>query len=58
MRFEATVNNNHVHMRASAPTKWLRLLLRILLIIIIALLILKFPELWQAIQTAIHALPK
>ncbi len=57
-RFEATIKSDQVQLQASAPTKWFRLLLKIILILLIALLILKVPELWQAIQTAIGALPK
>jgi len=56
--FEATVQNDHVHMKASAPTKWLRVLRWVILIIVIALIIRLLPELWQAIQVAIQTLPK
>ncbi len=56
--FEATVQNDHVHMKASAPTTWLRVLRWVLLIIVIALIIRLLPELWQAIQVAIQTLPK
>lgn len=58
VRFEATIHNDHVDLRASAPTKWFRVLLRVLVILLIALVILKMPELWQAIQTALHLIPK
>jgi hypothetical protein len=58
VRFEAIVNNDHVDLRATAPTKWFRVLLRVLVIILIALVILKMPELWQAIQAAINFVPK
>jgi hypothetical protein len=58
VRFEATVNNGHVDLHATAPTKWFRVLLRVLVIIVIAIVILKMPELWQAIQAAIHLVPK
>ncbi len=58
VRFEATVQNDHVHMEASAPTKWFRVLRWVILIIIIALIIRYLPELWQAIQIAIQAVPK
>ncbi|MBI5568096.1 MAG: hypothetical protein HY870_24575 [Chloroflexi bacterium] len=58
MRFEATVNNGHVDLRATAPTKFFRVLLRVLVVIVIAIVILKMPELWQAIQTAINLMPK
>ncbi len=56
--FEATVQNDHVHMQASAPTKWFRVLRWIILIIVIALIIRYLPELWQAIQIASQAVPK
>jgi hypothetical protein len=56
--FEATVNNDHVDLRATAPTQWFRVLLRVLVIIVIALVILKMPELWQAIQAVINVVPK
>ncbi len=58
VRFEATVHNDHVDLRATAPAKWFRVMLRVLVIILIAVVILKMPELWQAIQTAIHLIPK
>ena len=58
VRFEATVNNDHVDVRATAPTKWLRVVVRVLVILVIALIILKMPELWQAIQAAINLVPK
>jgi hypothetical protein len=58
VRFEATINNDHVDLRATAPAKWFRVLLRVLIIIVIALVILKMPELWQAIQAAINLMPK
>ncbi len=58
VRFEATVNNDHVDVRATAPTKFFRVLLRVLVILVIALIILKMPELWQAIQAAINIVPK
>jgi hypothetical protein len=50
--FEATVQNNHVHMQASAPTRWFRVLRWVILIVIIALIMRFLPELWQAIQVA------
>ncbi len=56
--FEATVQNDHVHMEASAPTKWFRVLRWVFLIIIIALIIRYLPEVWQAIQIAIQTVPK
>ena len=58
VRFEATVNNDHVDLRATAPTKFFRVLLRVLVILVIALIILKMPELWQAIQAVINFVPK
>ncbi len=58
VRFEATVNNDHVELRATAPTKWLRVVVRVLVIVAIALILLKMPELWQAIQAAINLVPK
>ncbi len=58
VRFEATVHNDHVDLRATAPTKFFRVLLRVLVIILIAIVILKMPELWQAIQAAINLVPK
>ncbi len=58
VRFEATVQNDHVNVRASAPTKWFRVLRWVILIIVIALIIRYLPELWQAIQIAIQAVPK
>jgi hypothetical protein len=42
--FEATVQNDHVHVQASAPTKWFRILRWIILIIVIALIIRFLPE--------------
>ena len=56
--FKATVQNDHVHVQASAPTKWFRVLRWVILIIIIALIIRFLPDLWQAIQLAIQTLPK
>jgi hypothetical protein len=56
--FKATVQNDHVHMQASAPTKWFRILRWAVLIIVIALIIRYLPELWQAIQVAIQTVPK
>ena len=58
VRFEATVNNGHVDLRATAPTKWFRVLLRVLVITFIAIVVLKMPELWQAIQAVINFVPK
>jgi hypothetical protein len=56
--FEATVQNDHVHMEASAPTKWFRVLRWVPLIIVIALIMRFLPEVWQAIQIAIQTVPK
>jgi hypothetical protein len=56
--FEATVRNDHVHVQASAPTKWFRVLRWVLLIIIIALIMRFLPEVWQAIQIAVQTVPK
>jgi len=56
--FEATVQNDHVHMEASAPTKWFRVLRWVMLIILIALIMRFLPEVWQAIQVAIQTMPK
>ncbi len=56
--FKATVQNDHVHVQASAPAKWFRVLRWIILIIVIALIIRFLPEVWQAIQIAIQAVPK
>jgi hypothetical protein len=58
VRFEAIINNGQIDLRATAPTKFFRVLLRVLMIILIAIVILKMPELWQAIQTAINLVPK
>lgn len=58
VRFEATVNHDRVDLRATAPAKWFRIALRVLVIVVIAIVILKMPELWQAIQTVINTLPK
>jgi hypothetical protein len=56
--FEATVQNDHVHLEASAPTKWFRVLRWVILIIVIALIIRFLPEVWQALQVAIQTVPK
>ena len=56
--FEATVQNDHVRVQASAPTKWFRVLRWAILIIVIALIIRFLPEVWQAIQVAIQTVPK
>ena len=56
--FEATVQDDHVHMEASAPTKWFRVLRWVILIIIIVLIIRFMPEVWQALQIALQAVPK
>ena len=56
--FEATVQNDHVHVQASAPAKWLRVLRWVVLVVVIALIIHFLPELWQAIQVAIQTVPK
>jgi hypothetical protein len=56
--FEATVQNDHVHVQASAPTKWFRVLRWVILIIVIALIMRFLPEVWQAIQIAIQTVPK
>lgn len=56
--FEATVQNDHVHLEASAPAKWFKTLRWVLLIIIIALIIHFLPEVWQAIQIAVQTVPK
>lgn len=58
LRFEATSQYDHVHMQANIPTQWLRLLFKVLIIIVIAVLILKAPEVLQAIQAAINLVPK
>jgi hypothetical protein len=58
VRFEASVTDDQLHLRATAPAQWFRVLRRALLIVIIAIVILKMPELWQAIQAAINVLPK
>ena len=56
--FEATVQNDHVHVQASAPAKWFRVLRWAILIIVITLIIHFLPEVWQAIQVAIQTVPK
>ena len=56
--FEATVQNDHVHLQASAPAQWFRVLRWAILIIVIALIIHFLPEVWQAIQVAIQTVPK
>ncbi len=56
--FEASVQDDHVHVQASAPAKWFRVLRWVILIIVIALIIRFLPEIWQAIQVAIQTLPK
>ena len=56
--FQATAQRDHIHMQANVPTRWLRVLAKILIVLLIAFLILKLPEVWQAIQAAITALPK
>ncbi len=56
--FKATVRNDHVHLQASAPTRWFQVLRWILVVLIIALTIHFMPELWQAIQTALQTVPK
>ena len=56
--FEATVQNDHVHLEASAPTKWFRVLRWVILIVVVALIIRFLPEVWQAIQIAIQTVPK
>ena len=56
--FEATVQNDHVHLEASAPTKWFRVLRWVILIVVIALIVRFLPEVWQAIQIAIQTVPK
>jgi hypothetical protein len=56
--FEATVQNDHVHLQASAPAQWFRVLRWVVLIIVIALIIHFLPEVWQAIQVAIQVVPK
>ena len=56
--FEATVRRDHVHVQASAPTKWFRALRWVVLIILITLIIRFLPELWQAIQLAVQTIPK
>ena len=56
--FEATVQNDHIDVQASAPTKWFRVLRWVILIIVIALIMRFLPEVWQAIQIAIQTVPK
>ena len=56
--FEATVQNDHVHLEASAPTKWFRVLRWVIVIVIIALIMRFLPEVWQALQVAIQTVPK
>jgi len=56
--FEATVQDDHVHVQASAPTKWFRVLRWVILIVVIALIMRFLPEVWQAIQIAIQTTPK
>lgn len=56
--FKATVRNDHVHLQASAPTRWFQVLRWIIFVLVIALTIHFMPELWQAIQTALQAMPK
>jgi hypothetical protein len=58
VRFAATVQNDHVHLEASAPTKWFRVLRWVILIVVIALIMRFLPEVWQAIQIAIETVPK
>jgi hypothetical protein len=56
--FEATVQNDHVHLQASAPAQWFRVLRWVVLVVVITLIIHFLPEVWQAIQVAIQAVPK
>ncbi len=56
--FEATVQNDRVHVQATAPTKWFRVLRWVILIIVVALIIRFLPDVWQAIQIALQTVPK
>jgi len=56
--FEATAQHDHVRVQANVPTRWLRLFFKVLVVIAIAVLIVKAPEVWQAVQAVIHSLPK
>lgn len=56
--FEATAQHDHVRVQANVPTRWLRVLFKVLIVIAIAVLIVKAPEVWQAVQAVIHTLPK
>jgi hypothetical protein len=56
--FKATVRNDHVHLHASAPTKWFQILRWIIVVILIALTMHFLPELWQSIQAALQTVPK
>ena len=56
--FEATVQNDHVHLEASAPTRWFRVLRWVIVIVLIALIMRFLPEIWQALQVAIQTVPK
>ena len=56
--FEATVQNDHVHVQASAPAQWFRVLRWVVLVVVIALIIHFLPEVWQAIQVAIQVVPR
>ncbi len=56
--FQAMAQRDHVHLQANVPTRWLSVFVKIFVVILIAFLILKMPEVWQAIQAAINALPK
>ncbi len=56
--FQAMAQRDHVHLQANVPTRWLSVFVKIFVVILIAFLILKMPEVWQAVQAAINALPK
>ncbi|CAG0929568.1 hypothetical protein TFLX_01366 [Thermoflexales bacterium] len=56
--FEATVQNDHVHLEASAPTRWFRVLRWVIVIVVVALMMRFLPEVWQTLQVAIQTVPK
>ena len=56
--FKATVQNDHVHVQASAPTKWFRVCAGSSSSSSSPWIIRFLPEVWQAIQIAVQAVPK
>ncbi len=58
LQFDATVQDEHLHLQVTAPTRWIYVVVMLLGCAFFSAVALLFPEWWPAIQTAITLMTK